>query len=136
MLGAGKYEATEGVLFVVVSGQRGVLEHVPGGGRFEGSASPRDHATLLVDVGSFDEPPSAHPVGAKLALFDECLGSAARHLEHLGGFGQRQILHGLNVPFLEHLINGVGLSPLLPGTPPLAARAGDSLAAFAVMALP
>ena len=62
-----------------------VLERAPGGGRVEGPAASRDHAASLGDVGCFDEPPAAHPVGAELALFDECLGSAARNVQCLGG---------------------------------------------------
>ena len=118
MLGAGEYESTKGVLFIVVSGQGGVFEPVPGGGRREGPAASGNRAASLVDVSCFDEPPSTDPVGAELSFFDECLGSAARHVECAGGFVQRQVLHGLNVLFLEYLIK-TGIAPVeidgLPG---------------------
>lgn len=108
VFGAGEDESTEGVLFVVVAGERGVFELVPGGGGFEGPAASGGGAASLVDVGCFDEPSSADPVGSELAFFNEGLGAATRNVEGLGGFVEGQELHGLNVPFLEYLINEVG----------------------------
>ena len=86
VLGAGEDASTEGVLFVAFTGQRGVFELVPGGGCIEGPAASGDRAAPLVDIGCFDEPPSADAVGSELALFDESLGAATGNVEGLGGF--------------------------------------------------
>ena len=86
VLGSGEDASTEGVLFVVFSGQRGVFELVPGGGCLEGSAASGDRAAPLVDIGCFDEPPSADAVGAELSLFDKGLGAATGNFEDPGSF--------------------------------------------------